>query len=413
MQAGIGQRKATVLVSGAGSAGISVTHWLRRYGFDVTVVEKAPGPRRGGFAIDLRGAAVSVARKMGVYDDCRRNRVAMREIVQFDREGNVVWRSGGNFDAGSEDEDVEILREEMNTIFLESSDGAEYLYGDVITSLAEVADGVHVEFERSRPRTFDFVIGADGLHSVVRSLAFGPDEQFEHPLGLQVAIGTIPNFMDMDGQWWMSMMPGRLASIQQYGRDKHTRGMLIFKSPGHSVRLDDPEAQKKVIREAFAEYQLWLVPQLIELIDNCSDLYYDDVTQVRMDSWSRGRVVLLGDAGYAPTLLSGQGTSLAVVGAYVLASELASSLHDHWAAFTRYEKVMRPYVEQNQALALGADEVSFPDTWAELEARDQRLLQREEARAGGIEQPPSLGDLVAAAKHAIDMDNYRPHGQAR
>jgi 2-polyprenyl-6-methoxyphenol hydroxylase-like FAD-dependent oxidoreductase len=399
-------RAHNILISGAGTAGQSLAYWLHRHGFRPTVVERAPAPRSGGFAIDLRGSAIPVAEHMGILDDLRRVRVRMREILHLDRHGEVVWKTDGNFGGGEGlTGDVEILREDLNNIMQVATDpDVEYIFSDSITGITDDGDGVEVTFEHERPRRFDLVIGGDGLHSVVRSLVFGPERQFARPLGYYVAISTIPNLFDMDREWWMYDMPGKMTNVMQYGHDKHTRGMFIFASPPLDYDRGDLTQQKSIIERAFADEKSWKIPALLDAMRDSTDLYFDDVTQIHMPHWSNGRVALLGDAGYAPTLITGQGTSLAVVGAYVLAGELKTAGGDHRIAFDRYEHVIRSYVEQNQRIA-GCGELSLPNTWEELEQKNARMREIYDTPDGDPAED-SAGVLIQTAANAIDLNNY-------
>jgi 2-polyprenyl-6-methoxyphenol hydroxylase-like FAD-dependent oxidoreductase len=288
------------------------------------VVERAPAPRTGGFAIDLRGAALVAAGAMGIIEACRRVRVRMREIVRVNRRGEVVWKSDGNFGGGEgQGGDVEILRDDLTVILQEAvPQGVEYRFGDSIASIAQDGAGVHVSFRAGEPRRFDLVIGADGLHSTVRALAFGPEAEFARPLGYYVGVFTMPNVLNLERQWLMSYLPGKMVNIVNYGRDKHTRGILIFASPPLSYDRADIAQQKALVANAFAADSCWETPAILKGMQAADDLYFDDVTQIHMKHWSNGRVALLGDAAYAPTLITGQGSSVAVVGAYVLAGEL-------------------------------------------------------------------------------------------
>jgi 2-polyprenyl-6-methoxyphenol hydroxylase-like FAD-dependent oxidoreductase len=400
-------RNRSVLISGAGAAGQSLGYWLRRYGFHPTVVERSPAPRTGGYAIDIRGAAVLVAERMGILAACRKTAVRMREIVRLDREGGVVWKTDGNFGAGDGSAgDVEVLRDELTTILQAAvRDGVEYIFGDSITSINQDNDRVSVTFEHSEPRRFDLVIGADGLHSKVRSLAFGPESEFARPLGFYIAIFTIPNFLSMERQWMMCYLPGKMANIMQYGHDKHTRGMFLFASPPLKYDQKDVGQQKALICKAFEGITSWEIPALLKHLRKAPDLYFDDVTQIHMESWSNGRVALVGDAACAPTAVTGQGTSLALVGAYVLAGELKAADGDYRIAFDRYDRALRKFAEQNQHIAVACNELKIPGTWEELKRREERFQALQSA---SDEEPAtdSAAVMMQLAANAISLKSY-------
>lgn len=400
-------KNKNILISGAGSAGQSLGYWLRRYGFNPTVVERAPAPRSGGFAIDLRGAAVLAAGRMGIIDACREVAVNMREIVRFGQNGDIVWRTDGNFGAGEGVAgDVEILRDELTRILQDTArDGVEYIFGDSITSISQGDEGVDVMFSRGEPRRFDLVIGADGLHSNVRSLAFGPEAEFTKPLGYYAGIFTIPNYLQLERQWLLCHLPGKMISNINYGPDKHTRGLLVFSSPPLQYDRGDMSQQKALLENAFREDEVWEIPSLLSALQDATDLYFDEVTQVHMANWSRGRVALLGDAASAPTLLTGQGTSLAVVGAYVLAGELKAAQGDYRIAFECYQQEMRSYVEQNQRLVLDCPELSIPGSREEVEIREERFRSLQSI-AEGEPDDDSAAVFVQSAANAIELKDY-------
>lgn len=401
------RRPQSILISGAGAAGQSLGYWLRRYGFNATVIERAPAPRTGGFAIDLRGAAVVAAERMGIIDACREVRVGMREIVRFDRNGEIVFRTDGNFGAGDGlAGDVELLRDDLTAILQTAvRDGVEYIFGDSITSMTQEEDAVSVTFEQAAPRRFDLVVGADGLHSNVRELSFGPETAFLRPLGYYAGIFTIPNFLNLDRQWYWCHLPGKMTSIIDYGPSKHTRGLLVFTSPPVEGDRSDASQHKALLERAFMNDKFWELPRLVEAMRAATDLYFDEVTQTHMKNWSNGRITLVGDAVCAPTLLTGQGTSLAVVGAYVLAGELKAANGDYRTAFQRYEKEMRGFAEQNQRLLLDCPELSIPGTWEEIEQREQRFRSiQSETDAGPDEDSAAV--FMQSAANAITLKDY-------
>ncbi|MEV0383327.1 FAD-dependent monooxygenase [Nonomuraea sp. NPDC050643] len=333
-----------VLVSGASVGGPVLAHWLRRGGHDVTLVERAPAPRKGGQAIDIRGAALTVAARMGVLDRIRELRTTMRGMSMVDTAGNELMRdeeatlSGGRFDGP----DVEIMRDDLNGVLIGASDAA-YLYDDSIATLTQ--DG-HVTFESGRQGRYDVIVGADGLHSNVRRLAFGPEERFLHHMGTYVSIYSADNFLGLD-HWQTWFTEGEAGGALFSDRDTSVmRVNLGFRAGVIEYDYRDLEQQRRLIeRHCSAVYE---APRLLEAMWKADDFYFDSMAQVKMERWSTGRVALVGDAGYCASPLSGQGTSLAMVGAYVLAEELN---RDPETAFGRYEERLRPFVAANQALA--------------------------------------------------------------
>jgi 2-polyprenyl-6-methoxyphenol hydroxylase-like FAD-dependent oxidoreductase len=350
-----------ILVSGASIAGPTLAYWLHRYGFHVTVVERAPAIREGGYAVDVRGAALDVLDRMGLLAHVRRENtdtLATSFVDQNGKRAATMDRGFGVIDSA----DVEIMRGDfVRILYAATNRHVNYLFSDVITSLEQRDDGVHVTFERNAPRTFDLVVGADGLHSNVRRLAFGDESQFIHHLGSYMAIFSAPNHMALDRWQLMFNLPGRVVSIKTTRGNAEVKVTAFFSSPPIRFDYRDLAQQKRLTAEAFADAG-WEMPRLLAAMYQAPDFYFDSTSQIRMPNWSRGRVTLLGDACVCPSPLTGQGTSLALVGAYVLAGELAHAAGDHEVALARYEMAVRAFAERNQASAAGIAKGFAPQT---------------------------------------------------
>jgi 2-polyprenyl-6-methoxyphenol hydroxylase-like FAD-dependent oxidoreductase len=350
-----------VLISGASVAGPALAYWLKRYGFQVTVVELAPGFRPGGQAVDVRGAALGVLERMGALQETRAQKVRMQGMSVMSAEGEELFRTTEHTMSGGDlnNQDVEILRDDLSAILVEAArtlEGpeVEYLFDDSIDTLTQDDTGVHLTFRnRSEPRTFDLVIGADGLHSRTRALVFGPERDYVTQMGTVLAVWSAPNFLDLD-EWQLAVQSGGSnwgGLVMSVRENKEIRAYLGFEhAPDFSYDYRDIRAQKQLMAEQFADAP-WIFPRLIELMWKADDFFLDSMAQVKMDSWSAGRVALLGDAGYCGSPLSGQGTSMALIGAYVLAGELKAAKGDHTAAFTAYQHQLRDFVTANQELA--------------------------------------------------------------
>ncbi len=353
------QTDPSILVSGASVSGLSVAYWLSRYGFRVTVVEQAHHLRPGGQALDVRGAAaLEVAERMGILAGIRERRTKLTGVSLVDPAGKEIFRStertltGTRFDSS----DIEILRDHLVEVLFDAvGDRVEYLFEESIRSLSQDESGVDVAFVHAPPRRFDLIIGADGVRSNTRRLAFGPDGRFIHYLGSYIAVCAIPNFLGLD-HWQVFCQDGESGGgLLALTKDEPARCYLGFKAD-QPLDYDyrDVAGQKQLLADRLSQLG-WVFPQILKHMQDSPDFYFDSINQIRMDRWSHGRVVLLGDAGYAVSLATGQGTSVAMIGAYVLAGELATHRDDPLAGLKSYEHELRDYALQNQKLAAQAD----------------------------------------------------------
>lgn len=335
----------TILISGASIAGTTLAYWLHRYGFEPTVVERAPSIRPGGYKIDIRGAALQVVERMGILDEIRSLRTDVRGGSVVNAAGKKVASMDADTFGGRQHGDAEIMRGDLNQLlYAHTKDDVSYLFDDSIASLAQDDNGVHVTFESGRTGRYDIVIGADGIHSNTRALAFGPEQQYIHDLGYYVSIFSVPNHLGLDREELTYVGPGRTALTYSTADDAGAKAMFLFASSPLSYDHRDRAQQERLLADAYAG-EGWEVPRLLEAMSSAPDFYFDSLSQVKMDSWSTGRVALVGDAAYGASAASGQGTSLALVGAYILAGELASG-----AGFAGYEQRMRPFADVNQKL---------------------------------------------------------------
>ncbi|MFJ8912740.1 FAD-dependent monooxygenase [Amycolatopsis sp. NPDC102389] len=354
----------TVLISGASIAGPALAFWLSRQGYTVTVVERSPELRAGGQAVDFKGATHrAVLERMGILDEIHRNQTGGLDQTIIDAEGRPLAVMPGEFTGG----DVEIRRGDLARILYDrTSSDCEYVFGDSITSLTETPDGVDVTFEREAPRRFDLVFGADGIHSAVRRLAFGPEADYVEHLGHYYAL--VETDETDGGPAVMYNEPGRMAAT---GGPKAT-AFFVFASPEISYDRYDTGQQKEILTTAFAGGG-WRLPELMAAVNRSDDVYLDSIARVKMDGYSTGRVALLGDAAYGNTL-GGFGTGLAVVAAYVIAGELAAANGDHELAFRRYDEKFSGYAKI--ARTANAGPFLAPPTKLRIKLRDQMFKRR-------------------------------------
>ncbi|HEX6340753.1 FAD-dependent oxidoreductase [Umezawaea sp.] len=367
-----------VLISGAGIAGLSTALDLASRGHRVTVVERAAHFRVNGSPIDIRGDAIGVVAEMGLLEEVLRRRVRTSELTQFvDGDGEPVARLPLR-EVSDSDDDVEIPREDLAQVLVDAlPPDVEIRFLDSVEELADDETGIDVRFASGHRARFDLVVGADGQHSAVRRLTFGPESDFARHLGLYVALADLPGEARSDRLNPMYNSPGHLAGIARYGN--RALGVFMFRSDPVDHDHRDLDAQKKILVDAFEGHREWKVPQLLDAALADPELYFDSVSQIHVPTWHRGRVVLVGDAAHCATGLSGRGTSLALTGALFLAEELERADGDHTAAFERYEARQRPYVEFAQNSVGDGAALVVPSSWEAITARNERLRGLETA----------------------------------
>ncbi|MFI6499856.1 FAD-dependent monooxygenase [Nonomuraea typhae] len=362
--------RINVLVSGASIAGPALAFWLNRSGYAVTVVEKAGALRAGGYPIDVRGTALEVVRRMGLLPRLRDAHIDLRRLTFLDGDGDEVASiHPHNVTGGVTGRDLEVRRGDLtDALYAAVRDDVEFLFDESIDTLDQSGHGVDVIFSGGGERTFDLVVGAEGMHSRTREMLFGPEEQFHRYLGYCFAVFTMPNTFGLSHETVMWNSPGRAAALYAVGDGADVHAFLNFARPEPPFdAFPHPEA---LIAEVFADAG-WEVPGMLAAMREADDVFFDAVGQIRMPRWSGGRVALVGDAAYAPSFLTGQGTSLALAGAYMLAASLAG--RDHAAGFAAYEHTTREFVTLNQGLVGEGGATLFPTTAEALEQRNDRL----------------------------------------
>lgn len=360
-----------VLIVGAGIAGPTLAHWLLRYGPVPTLVERAPRLRTGGYVIDFWGAGYDIAERMGLMPEIQRAGYRLRELRIVDGRGRrVAGFDADLFRRATYGRYVSLPRSSLSAILNRSiAGGVETRFGESVTALEPDGCGVQVRFQHASPRRFDLVIGADGLHSIVRATTFGPESSFEVFMGYTVVAFEVAGYRPRDEEVYVAYsLPGRQVARFSMREDR-TMFLFVVVDAAPVVDPHDREAQRSYLRRQFAGSK-WETDAILAAMDQAEDLYFDRVSQIRLDRWTRGAIALVGDAAFAPSLLAGQGSALAMIGAYVLAGELARAPRLE-EGLARYEALLREFMLEKQRAAAGSAKAFAPRTRFGIWVRDQ------------------------------------------
>lgn len=339
-----------ILISGGGVAGPCLAYWLTRQGHAVTIIEQARELRTGGQAVDFRGPALTVLEKMGLLEKVHANATRMGALVLVDGRGKEVGRLPAEVVSG----EIEIHWGTLTRILYEAvRDDVSYRFGVRITAIDDDGHRVKTNFSDGSTADYDLVIGADGLHSGVRRLVFGPEDRYVTQLGQCFGFFDIDNRLRMDHCGMAYIDSGRTAALQAIDPDQPARASLFVNDLGIDFDYRDTERNKRLFAQRYAGMG-WEVPHILDGLAKTPEVYFDSIAQVHLDSYARGRVCLTGDAAWCASPRSGMGTTLAMVGSYLLAHEISSAGDDYASAFARYQQLMTPYVARCQKLAVRA-----------------------------------------------------------
>jgi 2-polyprenyl-6-methoxyphenol hydroxylase-like FAD-dependent oxidoreductase len=383
----------SVLIAGASLAGPSLAYWLTQYGFKVTVVERAKTWRDGGHSVDLRGTTVDVAKKMGILDFVKQCDVQIDKLTVVDEAGETVGSLNIGMMVGDEEgRDIELPRGELVKELINlTGNKAEWIYNDYITAIDDRADGAHVTFNSGAQRTFDLVIGADGSSSRTRRLVFGDSDEGKKYTGYAFALFAMPNYLGLTKENLSWNIGGKMAVMLPTEDPGMVHGMfaVLTDEPPKDIFGENAKAME-FFTKAFEGYG-WQVPKMIELLHSSDDVYFDTANYIDLPHWSKGRVGLVGDAGYCPSLFTGQGATVSMIGAYILGGELAKHA-DHETAFAEYERIYRPFITATQASVPGMIFQLAPRTDEDV-AKRNAVFRNPELLAGKERPAPPTVDL--------------------
>lgn len=379
-----------ILVIGAGIAGPATCYWLRRLGFSPELFEKAPLIRKGGQGVDIRGVAVDIVKKMGIYEQICKMRTQVECGRYVDITGKILHEEEGEQFAFRKDEDVEILRGDFVEILMKAIDNVPCHFNQSIDKIEQNDDGVTVYFKDNKIEHYDLVIGADGVHSSTRRMVFDKEVYSLVNLGeAYFSIFGIPNYLNLRHMEVQCETNQKLISITNDKDPQKAQVALMFRSKHILDNLRNKNEQMQFLQDIFHDYG-WEAERILELMPGSNDFYFDSVTQVKMPSWTKKRVALVGDAGYCASPLSGQGSNLALVGAYILAGELKAAEGNYKLAFNRYNELLHPFVEANQELGAWVSKTFLvPEEVSKeiAEERENEILQKVHTISNAIMLP--------------------------
>jgi 2-polyprenyl-6-methoxyphenol hydroxylase-like FAD-dependent oxidoreductase len=339
-----------ILISGGGIAGPALAYWLSRQGHAVTIIEQARELRTGGQAVDFRGPALTVLDKMGLLAKVQADATSMGPLTLVDYRGKEVGRLPAEVVSG----EIEIHWGTLTRILYDAvRDDVNYRFGVRITAIDDDGRRVAATFSDGSTGGYDLVIGADGLHSGLRRLVFGSEDHYVTQLGQCFGFFDIDNRLRLDHVGMACIDAGRTAALQAIEPDKPARASLFLTDPELDFDYRDAEGNKRLFAQRYAGMG-WEVPYILDDLAEAPEVYFDSIAQVHLDHYARGRVCLTGDAAWCASPRSGMGTTLAMVGSYVLAHEIQAAGTDFASAFDRYQRLMAPYVARCQKVALDA-----------------------------------------------------------
>jgi 2-polyprenyl-6-methoxyphenol hydroxylase-like FAD-dependent oxidoreductase len=363
-----------ILISGAGIAGTTLAFWLKKFGFNPTIIEIAPKLREGGYAIDFMGAGYDVAEKMGIIPLLEKADINVSKVGFVDTNNNEKGSMNyAKIKKLMNNRAFTLLRSDLAKVIYENlNNEVEIIFGDAIEKVEQTKENIIVTFRSGKSRSFDLLVGADGLHSVVRNLTFGSEEQFEKYYGYYTSSFTLENYSPKNRAFLMCNVPGKQAALYAYS-DKKTATFFVFASPD-KLKYDhhDVNKQKQILKDEFMNMG-WRCPEILSRIDSSPDFYFDSISQIKMDNWSKGRVTLVGDACDCPSLLSGKGSTLAMTGAYILAGDLKHANGNYEIAFKNYEDLFKPFISKKQRSAQGFAKSFVPKSNFGIWVRNQAL----------------------------------------
>jgi 2-polyprenyl-6-methoxyphenol hydroxylase-like FAD-dependent oxidoreductase len=378
-----------VLVVGAGVAGLTVCYWLKEFGLSPTLIEKSNALRKGGYGVDIFGIAVDIAKKMNIYEKICAMRTQLEHGYYVNTDGHILVKAQGEKFGFRHSEEVEILRDDLIEILKQAIKDIPCHFNQRIERIKQDDTSVEVTFKDNKTENYDLVVGADGVHSTTRDLVFLKEEYDLIDFGCYSAIFSLPNYLKLKRSEIAFDANQKFISVSSDKNSAVALASFMFRSNCGLNNIRNEKDQKSFFKDAFIDLG-WEANNLLHYMEESNDFYFDDAIQIKMKSWTKGRIALVGDSGYCSTALSGQGTTTALVGAYILAGELKAASGNYIVAFERYNKLLRSFVEANQELGVWINETFLLEgavSKEAIEARTENIIKKISAISHVIKLP--------------------------
>jgi 2-polyprenyl-6-methoxyphenol hydroxylase-like FAD-dependent oxidoreductase len=355
-----------VLIVGASFAGLTTAYWMNKIGYKVTIVEIAVELKKGGTPVDIKGQTIDIVKRMGLFEEIKKQRVGP-EKWEFKNASDETGHSFILRQPGEElpDDEFEIERDSLLTMMYDQvKNDVKLEFNNSITTLHETEHNIEVSFKDGSKDQYAYVFGCDGIHSAVRKIWFGPETDYAHFLGQYFSITVVDKLLVENGTYQMYAEPNKGAAL--YAHNNKTDVIFTFRTEKEiTYDFRNQEQLKEIVSQQMNDMG-WRAHELQTELLNSSSFYFDKFCQIKMPSWTKGRVALVGDAAYCASPAAGMGGSLAIIGATALADAFVLYKDDYQLAFDAYNKDLRPFIEEIQADAVQTLDKLLPNTKEEV-----------------------------------------------
>lgn len=389
-----------IAINGTGIAGTTLAWWLREYGFQPTLFEKAPEFRAGGYLVDFWGPACEIMKKMGLFEQLKTKSYQIKNIHCFDENGRRSSKVNiSSLITDNYDEFLSVKRGDIAETIYKACEGIDIRFGTSIEKIEEKDKTITAHLSNGTKEDFDLVIGADGLHSHIRNIAFDKSEYQEYDLNKYVAALSLKSY-DHYEKYTYALSVGEKRQVARVCLDQDET-LIMFTLDADLVKQFPAtlEQKKELLQKSFNNFG-WETPDILNKLDDVEEIYFDKVSQIRMDTWHKGRVALVGDSAACPSILMGLGSIFAIVEAYVLAGELHQAKGDHNIAFDQWQHRLKDIIARKQKVGL---------TNLSVAASDEIVKKYLSTITVKISSTPVISKFIGAGifKDPIEVPEYK------